>query len=562
MPDILDSGKVEMSEMHFISPPVLTHGPSHAPLIASLSVGTRGGESLRVRIKQNDDVWTVTFPVSEGPYLLLGFHPSGTAEITVQLSGQAGTATWPETLHHELQGVPTCPLEMPPFRTHKCDPDRMAGNFTFLTVRRRAVGRIPDMTMALRKWFTKWGMLVAIDNHGRVRWMRKLDKRAAGIEKLSNGNLFVHDTDSCSREIDVAGDTINAWYAKHRPQGEHPGGIPVDVRSLHHQPHQMPNGNFLALSGHSKVVKDWPASVHEPDKHKADREIVGDMIVEFSPDGEVVWSWDSFDHLDPYRTGYDALDAYWHVRGFPGAADWTHGNGVTYDPRDDSVLVSLRLQDCVLKIDRKSGDIIWILGDHGNWSHELQKKLLKPVGEHFRWPWHQHNPRITSEGTIVLFDNGIYGARPGQERLPFHKSFSRGVEFRVDEEAMTVEQVWASALTDEDVKERTWAMGDAHRLEESDTALVIHSISMPHGRDDIGLDEDDRSMRYVAEFPSHARILEYNRQDIGDIVFDVTVKDETDLIQWEVFSGVRVDDLYPDHTGITLQIGDHLEPEA
>ena len=127
---------------------------------------------------------------------------------------------------------------------------------------------------------------------------------------------------------------------------------------------------------------------------------------------------------------------------------------------------------------------------------------------------------------------------------------------------MTVEQVWASALTDEDVKERTWAMGDAHRLEESNTALVIHSISMPHGRDDIGLDEDDRSMRYVAEFPSHARILEYNRQDIGDIVLDVTVKDETDLIQWEVFSGVRVDDLYSDHTGITLQFGDHLEPEA
>ncbi|MDE0209804.1 MAG: hypothetical protein OXJ64_07965 [Boseongicola sp.] len=171
-----------MSEMHFFSPPVVTLGPSRAPLIASLSVGTRGGECLRVRIKQNDDVWTVTFPVSEGSYLLLGFHPSGTAEITVQLSGQAGTVTWPETLHLELQDVPTCPLEMPPFRTHKCDPDRMAGNFTFLTVRRRAVGRIPDMTMALRRWFTTWGMLVAIDNHGRVRWLTHLDKRYAGIE--------------------------------------------------------------------------------------------------------------------------------------------------------------------------------------------------------------------------------------------------------------------------------------------------------------------------------------------------------------------------------------------
>ena len=64
----------------------------------------------------------------------------------------------------------------------------------------------------------------------------------------------------------------------------------------------------------------------------------------------------------------------------------------------------------------------------------------------------------------MLFDNGIYGARPGQERIPFHKSFSRGVEYRVDKDAMSVEQVWASALTDADVMERTWAMGDAHRL--------------------------------------------------------------------------------------------------
>ena len=85
---------------------------------------------------------------------------------------------------------------MPPLKTHKSDPARMAGNFTFLTVRRRAIGRIPDLTKATRKWFTTWGMLVAIDNQGRIRWMRKLDKRAAGIEKLSNGNLFVHDTDS------------------------------------------------------------------------------------------------------------------------------------------------------------------------------------------------------------------------------------------------------------------------------------------------------------------------------------------------------------------------------
>ena len=547
-----------MSELRFLAPPKLRHGPPHAPLVARLTVTAEGAQEVRARIRQNGDLWTITFRAGDDSYLVLGFLPEGVAEVTVQIAGPDGVETWPELLYHQVTDIPASPLEMPPLQTDQAEPARMAGRFTFMTVRRRAIGRIPDMTEAQRKWSTQWGMLIAIDNLGRMRWMRKLDRRVAGIERLANGNLFVHDTDSCSREIDVAGDTVRAWYAAQRPQGAMEGGIAVDVRSLHHQPHQMPNGNFLALSGHARRMKDWPASVHEPDEFHADRDVVGDMVVEFSPEGDVVWSWDSFDHLDPYRIGYDALDAFWHVRGFPNAADWTHGNGVTYDAQDDSVLVSLRLQDCILKIDRASSEIVWILGDHGNWSPELRKKLLTPVGKNFRWPWHMHNPRITSEGTIVLFDNGIYGARPGQERIPFHKSFSRGVEYRVDESAMTVEQVWASALADEDVRERTWAMGDAHRLEASDTALVIHSIAMPHGRDDIGMDQDDRSTRYVDEFPSYARILEYNRKDIHDIVFDMTVRDENELVQWEVFSGVRVGDLYPEHSGIRMDFGDRL----
>jgi hypothetical protein len=524
-----------------------------------MSLAVADADEIIVRIQQSDETWTIRAPY--GPdILLLGFHPKGRASLSVQAQGPGGVTTWPDALQHDVADVPTSPLDMPPLQTHHSEPDRMSGRFTFMTIRRRTIGRITDLTPAQRNWFTGWGMLIAVDNHGRMRWMRKLDRRAAGITRLGSGNLFVHDTDSCSREIDMTGETVGAWYAAQRPQGAQPGGTAIDVRSLHHQPHQMPNGNFLALSGHSRMVKDWPASVHDLSQ-KADREIVGDMVVEFTPAGEIVWSWDTFDHLDVHRIGYDAHDAYWHVRGFPGAADWTHGNGVTYDPADDCVLVSLRLQDCVLKIDRATGEIVWILGDHQNWPKALQPKLLTPVGDSFRWPWHMHNPRITSEGTIVLFDNGIYAARPGAERLPFHRSFSRGVEYRVDQKAMTVEQVWASALTDDEVQERTWAMGDAHRLEDSDTALVVHSICMPHGRDDIGMDEENRLERYVSDFPSYARILEYDRAS-RELVFDITVRDENEIIHWEVFSAVRVADLYPEHSGATLTFGDHLEAET
>ena len=84
---------------------------------------------------------------------------------------------------------------------------------------------------------------------------------------------------------------------------------------------------------------------------------------------------------------------------------------------------------------------------------------------------------------------------------------------------------------------------------------------MPHGRDDIGMDEDDRTMRHVDEFPSYARVLEYDRAT-REIIFDMTVRDEDEIIHWEAFSGVRVDSLYPHDSGILMQEGDHLERVA
>ena len=92
-----------MPDLRFVSPPKLYHGPEHAPLIAKLVAETEGGEILNVRIKQNGDVWTINFPISDGSYLLLGFHPEGNAEITVKLEGGGNTIAWEDTLHHTLR---------------------------------------------------------------------------------------------------------------------------------------------------------------------------------------------------------------------------------------------------------------------------------------------------------------------------------------------------------------------------------------------------------------------------------------------------------------------------
>lgn len=178
-----------MSKPNFLSPPKITHGPSHAPLVAWLPVETENTSEIAVHISQNGDNWTIRFPVGSD-LLFLGFHPDGPADVTVQLIGSEARVTWPNAIVHELRNVPTSALDIPPLQTHESQQQRMAGEFTFLTIRRRTLGRITDLTPAQRKWFTKWGMLIAVDNTGAMRWMRKLDRRAAGIERLTSGNLL------------------------------------------------------------------------------------------------------------------------------------------------------------------------------------------------------------------------------------------------------------------------------------------------------------------------------------------------------------------------------------
>ena len=276
-----------MQVMDFLEPPSLAHGPSEAPLIAYLRAPARGADAIRVRVAQCGLVWTLVFPGSMAvePLLILGLIPHGEAALTVQLAGTMGAKSWKQPLTLTPRDIPKSPLEFPPLQTHVSRPGRMAGRFKFLTIRRRAAGRIVDMTPAQRKFLTGWEMLLAIDNARRMRWMRKLPARAAGIERLDSGNLFVHDTHLCSREIDIAGNTVNAWVTAERPHGPEEGATPVPVQSLHHQPHQMPNGNFLAVSGHGRLVPDWPASVNEPDKHRADKRVVGDRVIEFTREG-------------------------------------------------------------------------------------------------------------------------------------------------------------------------------------------------------------------------------------------------------------------------------------
>ena len=97
--------------------------------------------------------------------------------------------------------------------------------------------------------------------------------------------------------------------------------------------------------------------------------MLGDALVDLDQNHNPVWVWDTFDHLCPATPTGPCLDINRHPLGFP---DWTHSNALVYSPDDGNLILSMRNQSWVLKIDYQdgqgSGDILWRLGPQGDFT--------------------------------------------------------------------------------------------------------------------------------------------------------------------------------------------------
>jgi hypothetical protein len=119
--------------------------------------------------------------------------------------------------------------------------------------------------------------------------------------------------------------------------------------------------------------------------------VVGDVIVDLDENMNPVWVWSEFDHFDVNR----------HPYSFP---DWTHSNAVVYSPDDGNILVSMRHQNWVVKVNYNNGlgdgTVLWKLGYQGDF------KLVGGV-DPTDWFYAQHNPSFFSTNTSGSFSLGL-----------------------------------------------------------------------------------------------------------------------------------------------------------
>lgn len=289
------------------------------------------------------------------------------------------------------------------------------------------------------------GWIIAVTQLGEIAFSLKLDAPTQDVRLHPNGNILFSQTGiGLITEIDLSGRPLRQWRAigKWKDKAPPHGSIPIDAPFITHTINVFPNGNLLLLSAEARDYENWPGSDTNPNAATQTATLVGDVILEVTPEGKIEHSWRMLDILDPYRICYGSTRNYWDRHGFTNSNDWCHANSVAYDPRDDTILVSLRTQDCLVKFNHGTGDLRWILGTHANWRSPWSEKLLQPLGD-LEWSYHQHDASITPSGTILCFDNGNHRATPFERSKPPEANYSRIVDFEVDEAARTVRQIWS-----------------------------------------------------------------------------------------------------------------------
>ncbi len=239
--------------------------------------------------------------------------------------------------------------------------------------------------------------VVALDPAGKLIWYYDFDPdlgTAQPIKLLRNGDflmvLFGGTTGPGGRvrEIDLAGRTVREFTVDQLNRWLIAAGYTWKANAIHHDIVELPNGHLLLLVNTKKKFSNLPG-------YRGGTAVLGDAIIDLDPNYKPVWSWSSFDHLDVNR----------HPMMFP---DWTHANTIVYSPDDGNIVLSLRNQSWVIKIDyangRGRGNVIWRLGYQGDFT------LLDSTSP-ADWFFGQHYANLiesksNGDSELAVFDNG------------------------------------------------------------------------------------------------------------------------------------------------------------
>jgi hypothetical protein len=172
----------------------------------------------------------------------------------------------------------------------------------------------------------------------------------------------------------------------------------------------LSDDHYIAESYYVKTVSNIPDSLH-PAKHV---KVVAPIIQEVQ-NGKILWQWSTINYPEFYSSSVEGNNFKDSIT----PLDYAHLNSMFVDPKDQNLILSFRNMDEIIKIDRKTGNIIWRLGGpYSDFAETADQKTVR-----------QHHATLADNGsTLLVFDNGDATIRP----------VTRIVEYHLDEQAKKI----------------------------------------------------------------------------------------------------------------------------
>ena len=381
----------ESAQVYVVAPGVVTSTMN--PQVALYTIAPPAGASVTIQFgpttAYGKSTWTQTSPAGGGS---VGTYVAGMLMNTayhMQATVQFPGVTFTDTDHVFTTGsVP-------------------AGTLPTLTTTTTA-GTTPQSGVELLDLasLTPTGEngIAVTDLNGNVLWTYNPGSSVpagagpAPIKLLANGHFLVNfetinsigdALNSVLQEVDLGGNVIwqmSAAQLNAALAAATCAECNVTILGTHHDFAVLPNGHLIVLGDTQQVIDGVT--------------VTGDVIIDLDQNHNPVWAWNEFNHLDTNRRPY----------GYP---DWTHTNAILYSASDGDLIISMRQQNWLIKIDYDNGagtgDIVWHLGYQGDFT------LLNADGSAdtnpFDWFYAQHGPNFVTTNTngkfsLAIFDDG------------------------------------------------------------------------------------------------------------------------------------------------------------
>ncbi|SFE10790.1 arylsulfate sulfotransferase [Lentibacillus persicus] len=327
------------------------------------------------------------------------------------------------------------------------------------------------------------------DVNGDVRWYGS-GYNSHVLQELNNGNLLYLGKDDNSGsaynrlfETDYIGKLYNAFkISEAAAQAE---SEELESTLIHHDAEELPSGNLIL------TVNDGEGDYMEDIMVEMDRET-----------GEVVKEIDLKDIFPA-----EAYEEHDSTEPKDGLVDWFHQNSVTYDESDNSITISGRNSDTVMKIDYETEEVKWVLAHPEGWFDEMEDDRLKGVGDNFKYPAGQHDARILPDFDdnpdtldLLIYDNNIVVTR-GNEELS--KEYSAASHYRINEKTKEAEMIWS--FGEELGEDYFTAIVGGSRYQENTGNILINFGHVDDG--------------------NQSNIVEVTRHDNPEIVFEAELTD-------------------------------------